>query len=376
MKIAYINGGLSISETFIYDTVKGLSDKFEVTFFLGTEPFYKEGFNFLVNNYLLSEKLKWIIRNTFPKRGSKILWKLQCSKMKRLLYPKIKHFDLIFIEYGTTAVNLIPLLNLANKPFIVHFHGFDITSTLKDPYYRNGLKFVFQKAKNIIAASNHIRRLLVLEGCPERKIHIIRHGIDHSKFARPENNSSNQIPSLVFVGRLTDKKNPIATIQAFKIVQESFSNCILHMVGSGPLLKRCKELVSDLDLKEKVIFHGVKLNNAAIQLMKEADIYVQHSVTALSGDQEGFGMSLAEAAALGKPVVSTLHNGIPENVIDGVTGYLVPEFNYEMMAERIKELLNDSEKARRMGKAGREHILSLCDPVKRINKIAELINSF
>lgn len=79
-------------------------------------------------------------------------------------------------------------------------------------------------------------------------------------------------------------------------------------------------------------------------------------MTARSGDQEGFGISLAEAAALELPVVSTLHNGIPEQVINGETGFLVREHDYEAMAERLVHLLGTPDKAEKMGMAGSENI--------------------
>jgi glycosyltransferase involved in cell wall biosynthesis len=96
-------------------------------------------------------------------------------------------------------------------------------------------------------------------------------------------------------------------------------------------------------------------------------------VTAKSGDQEGFAISLAEAALHEIPVVSTFHNGIPENVIDGETGLLVKEFDFEAMAEKIIYLIENPEIAEQMGKAGRKHILNLCEPERRISKIKELL---
>ena len=102
-------------------------------------------------------------------------------------------------------------------------------------------------------------------------------------------------------------------------------------------------------------------------------IYAQHSVTAISGDKEGYAISPAEAAAHELPVVSTIHNGIPEHVIDGETGFLVPEFDYESMAERIIQLIQNPMLAKKMGRAGRNNILALNNPQKRIDKIYNLL---
>ena len=100
---------------------------------------------------------------------------------------------------------------------------------------------------------------------------------------------------------------------------------------------------------------------------------MQHSVTATTGDQEGFPVSLAEAAAHGLPIVSTIHSGITENVINGETGYLVQEYDYETMAEKIICLINDPALAQKLGMNGRKHILELCKPGLRTEKIKTLL---
>jgi colanic acid/amylovoran biosynthesis glycosyltransferase len=88
-------------------------------------------------------------------------------------------------------------------------------------------------------------------------------------------------------------------------------------------------------------------------LLREADIFVQHScVDPLSGDAEGLPASILEAMAVGLPVVSTMHAGIPEAVEDGVTGLLVPERDTRAMAARLVDLGRDAELRRTMGLRG------------------------
>jgi colanic acid/amylovoran biosynthesis glycosyltransferase len=71
---------------------------------------------------------------------------------------------------------------------------------------------------------------------------------------------------------------------------------------------------------------------------------------------EGQGLVLQEAQALGLPVVSTLHNGIPEGVLNGKSGFLVPEKNSKSLAERIIALLQDKELRQKMGETGRQFV--------------------
>ena len=72
------------------------------------------------------------------------------------------------------------------------------------------------------------------------------------------------------------------------------------------------------------------------------------------------------------PVVSTRHNGIPEHVIDGETGFLVNEFDYVTMAERMVELARDEVKRTKMGAAGRANVRTLCDAKQRMEFIRNL----
>ena len=84
--------------------------------------------------------------------------------------------------------------------------------------------------------------------------------------------------------------------------------------------------------------------------------FLAPSVTSAEGDQEGIPITLMEAMAMGKPVISTWHSGIPELVKDGVTGLLVPERDFTMLSVRIQYLLEHPETRQAMGHQGRRVI--------------------
>jgi colanic acid/amylovoran biosynthesis glycosyltransferase len=79
-------------------------------------------------------------------------------------------------------------------------------------------------------------------------------------------------------------------------------------------------------------------------------------VTATDGDKEGQGLVLQEAEAMGLPVLSTIHNGIPDGVLDGKSGFLVPEKDVSALAEKLRFLLKNPEKWLEMGQAGRAFV--------------------
>ena len=98
-------------------------------------------------------------------------------------------------------------------------------------------------------------------------------------------------------------------------------------------------------------------------------------MTSIEGDQEGFPNSPAEAALMKMPVVSTYHNGIPEHVIDEVTGLLVKEFDYEHMAECMIQLAANSTMRKALGEEGKRRNSKLCAPNRRILDLTSLLKT-
>jgi len=291
------------------------------------------------------------------------------KKLKKQDLPEVAYF-----EFGQPAVLFRRFLEENGIPMVVHFHGMDASSAFNSSSYELEIKKVFNYAAFIITASHHIKRLLVLRGCPIEKIRVIRYGIRVTEIKPVSWDMRNaEKPSVIFLGRLTEKKNPIALIYAFDLVRKAVANAQLTIVGDGPLSDDVRQLVAALGLTDSVKLPGEMPHEAALDLLSSHWVYAQHSVTAMNRDQEGFAISPAEAAAYELPVVSTLHNGIPEHVIDGVTGYLVQEFDYESMAERIIKLLQNPDLSRKMGRNGRKNILKLNDPTKRIESVQSIL---
>jgi glycosyltransferase involved in cell wall biosynthesis len=311
------------------------------------------------------------------KGGKGPVWKMRYRKrvaFRQLEKSALPQLDVAYVDYATSGVLLMNYFEAHNIPFIVHVHGYDVTSNLNDKAYAVELDRLFKKATYIITPSKHIARLLVTLGCNTEKIKPIYPITNLNLINEPSwPNRLKSKPIVSFLGRLTEKKNPLALVQAFNIVSKTISEVEFYILGDGPLKGKVNELISHLNLNDKIKVVGLVNRETAFQYLKKSWVYAQHSVTATSGDQEGFPVSLAEAAAHSLPLVSTIHSGIPENIIDGKTGFLVQEYNYETMAEKIIYLIRHPHIAEQMGKAGREHILKLCEPNKRVRLIKELL---
>jgi len=131
-------------------------------------------------------------------------------------------------------------------------------------------------------------------------------------------------------------------------------------------------LISKLGVGDNIKLVGSKTHEEILGLLTESNIFIITSVTANDGDEETGVLVLKEAQAVGLPVISTLHNGIPEGVIDGKTGFLVPERDVSAITERLIYLIENPEMLPAIGRAGRKFIEDNYDIIKlnnRLNKI-------
>ena len=384
MKVGYFtHTNISPSETFIYDLVKGLyiEKDIDLTFVTGqkNKPLVDFNLKSVASGY--SEKNKALsfkaykMGQVFGGRGYFFKSEVQSKSAYRILKKhNLDDFDVAYVEYATSGVLLMEFFKQKNIPCVLHVHGYDVTAARNDPEFSSNLLELYRYCSYIITPSEHLKRLIILQGCEAEKIEVI-YPFEVSGLINPEKwkNRFKSRPSITFLGRLTQKKNPIALLYAFSLVLKEYQDVHLNILGDGDLLSACKIKAKGLGIEKNVFFHGVVDRTKAFDFLNNSWVYAQHSVTSISGDQEGFPVSLAEAAAHALPLVSTIHSGITENIIEGKTGFLIQEYDFQTMAEKLLYLIKNPDSAEKMGKAGREHILKLCASGTRIEKIKELL---
>jgi glycosyltransferase involved in cell wall biosynthesis len=186
---------------------------------------------------------------------------------------------------------------------------------------------------------------------------VLHYGIkmDEIQCSPPARRYDDQELRFLFVGRLAEKKDPITLLRSFASARKSLLpvNSVLTMAGDGPLRATVEKEIAALGLADHVRLLGRRTHHEVIELYQSAHIYVQHSVIAPNGDEEGLPVSITEALAAGLPVVSTRHSGIPEAVIDGVTGVLVDEKDIQGMADAMVDLARNPDRWDQFGRAGR-----------------------
>jgi len=108
------------------------------------------------------------------------------------------------------------------------------------------------------------------------------------------------------------------------------------------------------------------------QEMSNADIFIAPSITSKIGDKEGIPNTIKEAMATGLPVVSTLHAGIPELMIEGETGFLVPERDVDGLAEKLDYLITHPEIWEKLGRRGREVVMERFNLVQQVKELEQI----
>jgi colanic acid/amylovoran biosynthesis glycosyltransferase len=266
-----------------------------------------------------------------------------------LFHRRAKRLDaaLLHAHFAVDGANALPLVGAIQKPMVVTLHGNDVTTT--DESYRCSTtgqiylghrQRLWDRASAFVCISDFLRRKALESGFPEHKLRTHYIGIDIN-FFRP------YVPeylvhlrkSVLFVARLVEKKGCTYLIQAMQQVQSRFPDARLVIIGDGP--ERSSLEAQARRLGVQCDFRGAQPSSLVRQEMSSARVFCVPSVTARSGDSEGLGIVFAEAQAMGLPVVSSLHGGIPEVVCNGATGLLAPERDHNRLAEHITRFFAD-----------------------------------
>jgi len=280
---------------------------------------------------------------------------------KRLL--KGHNPSLIHAHFGVDGVYALPLARALDVPLVTTFHGFDATTSSRNLLssgkpalinyliHRQGLA---RKGQLFLCVSEHIRQQVLKLGFPEERTQVHYIGVDTTSI-HPVGERSRH-PVILHVARLVEKKGTSDLLDAFALIHRAHPDAELQIIGEGPLGLQLRSKAQNLGIGHAVQFFGIRSHAEVLSMMGRAWVFCLPSVTSRSGDTEGLPIVLLEAAALGIPVVTTYHAGIPEAVIDGMTGTLQAEHDVAGMADSLSELLGNARLRTKMGDAARRHM--------------------
>jgi len=222
-------------------------------------------------------------------------------------------------------------------------------------------------------AEPHGKYLAEHEGCPADKICIIPNGVDVQKFhpRRPNPNLTRKLglrkeaPVVGIVAALRPEKNHELFLQAAALVHQNMPQANFLIVGDGPRRLELERRAAELSLADVVHFAGTRADIP--EMLGLMDVFV------LTSHCEASPVSILEAMACEKPVVATRVGSVPETVLDGWTGFLVPPGDAEQAAGRTLALLQDPKRAAAFGRAGREQVIARWSIERMVQGYEELL---
>lgn len=384
MRIAVVTGRFPIvGEAFILDQITKLIDRgHDVTIIAGSNPnecivhekvkkyhlseiaFYTKPPKSKAKRILQALKIVWTYWSGHASSLLKVLnvfrYGRRALSLSLLFYlePFLKkEFDLIHVHFGPQAVFYLFIKDLVDVPYVATFHGYDYSKALSS-FQRDYYRRLFRSANAITASSEYaldqIRRL----GCDARKLIKTPYGVEVENIAlRLRCLRPSEVLRVLTVARLTEKKGiPIAVLAIAKL--SSNYKLRYDIVGATPepLRTQIMKLIRQLDLSSIVTLHGSKTREELRKMYDEAHVFMMASHTSSDGDEESQGVALLEAQAAGLPVVATTHNGFPESVAIGKSGYLVREKDVDALAAGLERVIQEHDRWPQMGKAGREFV--------------------
>jgi glycosyltransferase involved in cell wall biosynthesis len=222
--------------------------------------------------------------------------------------------------------------------------------------YHRIFRFTSRNCKKCVANCLAVKAQVIRqEHVNEEKIEVVYNGLDPSSYHTAKYDGLirkelgiNKDTSLV--GMIANFNFEIKGhryfMEAAKKILEKVPDVTFLLVGDGPLRKRYEKIAQEMNMKEKIYFLGKR--NDILSIISSLNISVSSSMS------EGLSNVILESMAAGKPVVATNVGGSKEMVSDGITGYLVPPADSEALANAVISLLQNPDKAKATGNAGKK----------------------
>jgi len=221
---------------------------------------------------------------------------------------------------------------------------------------------------HIIAVSHFIKKEIMGIGIDDRKITVIHHGIDQDKF-KPEVDTTEIFKKYPLLkgkrvifhpARIGLAKGADTSIKAINLVRERFPEVILVLAGSRNIIDWGETQQKDIAYLVSLIRHFKLEDNVLIDvysLEQMRQLYAASSICLYpSSVGEPFGLTMLEAMASARPMIITDSGGMPEVIKDGINGFVIPVRDFEALAAKITQLLEDDKLSRRLGYTGRQMV--------------------
>lgn len=308
----------------------------------------------------------WAIRRSirfarFPRKALKALVGL--VELRRL------EPDIVVFAFSSVAINYRPALQAGlGVPTSTSCRGSaELVKATVDPRRAAKLDDTLELVDAVHCVSDHMRDFVVDLGCDASKVFVNRPAVDTAYFVPRGTEDGHEGPlRIVSVGRLSwVKANEVALI-AVDELRRSGHDVELRIIGDGEEWEKLVWLRSALGLEQHVSLLGWREPEAILEELRRADAFLSTSAS------EGISNAALEAMACGLPVVTTDAGGMREAVVDGVTGFVVPQRCPTAVADAIRHLAEDPGRRRELGRAARSHAVCHYDLTDQAARFARV----
>jgi glycosyltransferase involved in cell wall biosynthesis len=258
------------------------------------------------------------------------------------LLARHRHVDLVHVHHGYGVEHVLGVVRQRRLPLVLSLHGHDVTGYLEhrpDAYLQ-----AIDHVAAVVVPSRFLVPHAVAAGFDPACIHVLPSGIDTAFFSPTPLPSGP--PTVVFIGRFVEKKGIDVLGSAWPAVQAAVPSARLKLYGYGPLEGLARAIPGNVSVE--LAPDRLTVRDA----MRAATVVVSPSHHAPDDAVESLLMVNLEAQASGRPVVTTLHGGIPEYVRDGETALVVAENDVDALAHALVRILEDSDLASRLAAGG------------------------
>lgn len=256
--------------------------------------------------------------------------------------------DILHVHYAMPhAISAILAKDIANHDvkIVTTLHGTDITVLGIDKTFKRMIKYGIEQSDAVTAVSDSLVNDTIQQLLVEKKIHVIYNFVNEEQyykkdrqFVKKDYEIEDDECVVIHISNFRKVKRIQDVIQTFSLIQQGVKSKLL-LVGDGPEMQTAIDCVKKYDIEDKVLFLGKQKNIS--DLLSISDLKL------LMSEKESFGLVLLEAMACEVPTIGTNVGGIPEVIIHGETGYIVPLGDTEKAATYAIDVLKDKKKLER-----------------------------
>ena len=268
-------------------------------------------------------------------------------------------------------------------PFVVYAHGKEILNSVQGT--RRKSQLALQQADRVLAVSRFTANLVQQVGIAPERIEVVHPGCDSDRFrpVPPRMDLRQKLLGarckdrvILTVGALVERKGHDMVIRALPRLRQAIPDVTYLIVGNGRCRAQLENLAAALGVRERVIFAGQVRAEDLPDIYALSDVFAMPSRRQIEAcDVEGFGLVFLEANACAKPVVGGHSGGIPDAIVDGVTGLLVNSLDPEDIANTLTRLLTNSDLAVRLGQQGRLRVVRDFNWTQVANRVEGILES-